>query len=333
MKRTKLAIVVPCYNEEEVLPTSADILLNIMQKMIDIKQIDANSKILFVNDGSKDGTWTLIKQLEQKNSLFTGLKFSRNFGHQNALMAGMEVAGKYADCVITIDADLQDDETLIPKMVASYQEGNEVVLGVRNDRSSDSKFKRWTAESFYNLMGKMGVQLVPDHADYRLLGSHAIKVLMDYKETNLFLRGIVPQLGFNTQKLYYQRKPRLAGETKYPLKKMISFAFDGITSFSIAPVKAIMTLGVFVIAISLIMVVYSIIRFFTGNVISGWTSIMTSLWFLGGIQLIGISVLGEYIGKIYAEVKHRPRYVIETDDYSVTQKSDVVENTHDLAGS
>ncbi len=321
MKLTTLTIVVPCYNEAEVLPTSAETLRQILQNMIDIKQVSQKSKILFVNDGSRDKTWSLIQQLERDNALFTGLKFSRNFGHQNALMAGMKVAGKYSDCVITIDADLQDDENLIPKMVASYQEGNEVVLGVRNDRSSDSHFKRWTAEAFYGLMGKMGVQLVPDHADFRLLGRRAIDVLMEYQETNLFLRGIVPQLGFNTEKLYYQRKPRLAGETKYPLKKMLSFAFDGITSFSIAPVKAIMSLGILVIGISLIMVIYAIVRFFTGNVISGWTSLMTSLWFLGGIQLVGISVIGEYIGKIYAEVKHRPRYIIEQDDYTPTQQT------------
>ncbi|MBF7140630.1 glycosyltransferase family 2 protein [Pediococcus pentosaceus] len=332
MKQTKLTIVVPCYNEEEVLPISAETLRSIMQQMIDSNQVDGNSKILFVNDGSKDKTWSLIKDLESKDNIFTGLKFSRNFGHQNALMAGMKVAGRYSDCVITIDADLQDDENLISKMVASYQKGNEVVLGVRNDRSSDSHFKRWTAETFYSVMGKMGVQLVPDHADFRLLGKRAVDVLMSYKETNLFLRGIIPQLGFNTDQLYYQRKPRLAGETKYPLKKMLSFAFDGITSFSIAPIKAIMSLGILVIGISLIMVIYSIIRFFTGNVISGWASIMTSLWFLGGIQLIGISVIGEYLGKIYAEVKHRPRYIIETDDYSATQQTHVNDTVHDLAG-
>jgi hypothetical protein len=204
---------------------------------------------------------------------------------------------------------------------------------VRNDRSSDSHFKRWTAEAFYGLMGKMGVQLVPDHADFRLLGRRAIDVLMEYQETNLFLRGIVPQLGFNTEKLYYQRKPRLAGETKYPLKKMLSFAFDGITSFSIAPVKAIMSLGILVIGISLIMVIYAIVRFFTGNVISGWTSLMTSLWFLGGIQLVGISVIGEYIGKIYAEVKHRPRYIIEQDDYTPTQQAAQTAQLNEMVGA
>ncbi|WP_047999732.1 glycosyltransferase family 2 protein [Lactiplantibacillus herbarum] len=322
MEQPKLAIVVPCYNEEAVLPASAKVLRNILQEMIDKGQVHATSKILFVNDGSRDNTWKLIQQLEKQDSLLTGLKFSRNFGHQNALMAGMEIAGKYADCVITIDADLQDDENLIPTMITSYQAGNEIVLGVRNDRSSDSKFKRWTAETFYSLMGKVGVQLVPDHADFRLLGKRAIAVLMEYQETNLFLRGIVPQLGFSTDKLYYQRKPRLAGETKYPLKKMLSFAFNGITSFSVAPIKAIMSLGLLVIGISLIMMVYTFIRFFTGNVINGWSSLMISLWFLGGVQLIGISIIGEYIGNIYDEVKHRPRYIIETDNYSRTQQSD-----------
>lgn len=319
MKQTNLAIVVPCYNEEAVLPSSAKVLQKIMHDMMAAEQISSASKILFVNDGSKDKTWALIQDLEAEDAIFTGIKFSRNFGHQNALMAGMKVAGNYADAVITIDADLQDDEQLIPQMVTSYQKGNEVVLGVRNDRSSDSSFKRWTAETFYKLMNQIGVQLVPDHVDFRLLGRRAVATLMEYQESNLFLRGIIPQLGYTSEKLYYQRKPRLAGETKYPLKKMISFALDGITSFSVAPIKAIMSLGVVVIVISLIMMIYALVRFFTGNVTNGWASLMTSLWFLGGVQLVGISIIGEYIGKIFAEVKHRPRYIIETDDYSHTQ--------------
>ncbi|MFC6294079.1 glycosyltransferase family 2 protein [Lactiplantibacillus daoliensis] len=319
MKQTNLAIVVPCYNEEAVLPSSSKVLQKIMHDMIDNEQVSSESKILFVNDGSKDKTWELIKDLEAEDTVFTGLKFSRNFGHQNALMAGMKVAGDFADAIITIDADLQDDENLIPKMVESFQNGHEVVLGVRNDRSSDSSFKRWTAETFYKIMHQIGVQLVPDHADFRLLGQRAVATLMEYQESNLFLRGIIPQLGYSSEKLYYQRKPRLAGETKYPLKKMISFALDGITSFSVAPIKAIMSLGVVVIVISLIMMIYALVRFFTGNVTNGWASLMTSLWFLGGVQLVGISIIGEYIGKIYSEVKHRPRYIIETEDYSTTQ--------------
>jgi len=324
MAAPRLTIIVPCYNEAAVLPKSSQVLGTILTKMIHSKQVNPRSQILFVDDGSSDQTWTLIRQLEQDNLIFSGLKFSRNFGHQNALMAGMQVAGKFADAVITIDADLQDDPQLIPKMVTQFDDGNDIVLGVRNDRSSDSTFKRWTAETFYKLMRQIGVQLVPDHADFRLLSHRAVQALMQYSETNLFLRGIIPQLGLPTSKLFYRRKPRFAGESKYPFKKMLAFALDGITSFSIAPIQAIMVLGIGVILISLGMLIYTAIRFFTGNVINGWTSLMMSLWFLGGIQLIGISVIGTYIGKIFAEVKHRPRYIIEIDDYSAAQQPQLV---------
>ncbi|MFD1420846.1 glycosyltransferase family 2 protein [Lactiplantibacillus songbeiensis] len=324
MAAPRLTIIVPCYNEAAVLPKSSQVLGTILTKMIQSKQVNPRSQILFVDDGSSDQTWTLIRQLEQDNLIFSGLKFSRNFGHQNALMAGMQVAGKFADAVITIDADLQDDPQLIPKMVTQFSDGNDIVLGVRNDRSSDSTFKRWTAETFYKLMRQIGVQLVPDHADFRLLSHRAVQALMQYSETNLFLRGIIPQLGLPTSKLFYRRKPRFAGESKYPFKKMLAFALDGITSFSIAPIQAIMVLGIGVILISLGMLIYTAIRFFTGNVINGWTSLMMSLWFLGGIQLIGISVIGTYIGKIFAEVKHRPRYIIEIDDYSAAQQPQLV---------
>jgi len=320
MQQPKLTIIVPCYNEEAVLPRSSAVLGDILAAMINNQQIRADSQVLFVDDGSTDRTWELIQAFEKRTSLFSGLKFSRNFGHQNALMAGMQVAGHYSDAVITIDADLQDDPDLIPAMVADFKTGSQIVLGVRNDRSSDSTFKRWTAETFYGLMRRIGVQLVPDHADFRLLSRTAVTALMRYQETNLFLRGIIPQLGFKTSKLYYQRQPRFAGESKYPLKKMVTFALDGITSFSIAPIKAIMSLGLVVIAVSGLMLIYAAVRFATGNVISGWTSLMMSLWFLGGIQLLGLSIIGEYIGKIFAEVKHRPRYIIETDDYSASQQ-------------
>jgi len=324
MAAPRLTIIVPCYNEAAVLPKSSQVLGEILTTMIQTKQVNPRSQILFVDDGSSDQTWPLIRQLEQTNLIFSGLKFSRNFGHQNALMAGMQVAGQFADAVITIDADLQDDPQLIPKMVTQFNDGNDIVLGVRNDRSSDSTFKRWTAETFYKLMCRIGVQLVPNHADFRLLSHRAVQALMQYSETNLFLRGIIPQLGLPTSKLFYRRKPRFAGESKYPFKKMLAFALDGITSFSIAPIQAIMVLGIGVILISLGMLVYTAIRFFTGNAINGWTSLMMSLWFLGGIQLIGISVIGTYIGKIFAEVKHRPRYIIEIDDYSATQQPQLV---------
>ncbi|MFC6181544.1 glycosyltransferase family 2 protein [Lactiplantibacillus daowaiensis] len=324
MQSLRLTVIVPCYNEAAVLPKSAAVLGEIVERLIKDHQISSQSKLLFVDDGSSDQTWRLIQDLETQNPIYSGLKFSRNFGHQNALMAGMQVAGPVSDAIVTIDADLQDDPELIPKMVVRFKSGSDIVLGVRNDRSSDSTFKRWTAETFYRLMRKIGVQLVPDHADYRLLSQRAVAALMRYQETNLFLRGIIPQLGLPTSKLYYQRQPRFAGESKYPFKKMLAFAMDGITSFSIAPIKAIMSLGVVVIAISLGMLIYAGIRFFTGNVINGWTSLMMSLWFLGGIQLIGISIIGEYIGKIFAEVKHRPRYIIETDDYSQAQQPQLV---------
>ncbi|MBU7461070.1 MULTISPECIES: glycosyltransferase family 2 protein [Lactiplantibacillus] len=320
MRSPRLTIIVPCYNEEAVLPKSAHVLAEILMGLIQHKQVNSESKLLFVDDGSQDATWALVKELETQLPVVTGIKFSRNFGHQNALMAGMKTACPTSDMMITIDADLQDDPQVIPEMVARFHAGSDVVLGVRNDRSSDSHFKRWTAERFYGLMNRIGVQLVPDHADFRLLSQRAVRALLSYQETNLFLRGIVPQLGFPTTKLYYRRRPRFAGVSKYPLRKMLSFAFDGITSFSIAPIKVILMLGVLISGGSLLMMVYAVIQGLLGTAISGWSSLMTSLWFLGGMQLIGISVVGEYVGKIFAEVKHRPRYIIETDDYTVTQQ-------------
>jgi len=324
MRNPRLTIIVPCYNEEEVLPKSAQILGDILTQLIEKKQINAESKLLFVDDGSKDNTWSLIQGLERQSTIVTGLKFSRNFGHQNALMAGMKTAAATSDAVITIDADLQDDQTIIPEMVARFKVGSDIVLGVRNDRSSDYHFKRWTAETFYGLMGKIGVQLVPDHADFRLLSQRAVTALMAYSESNLFLRGIIPQLGFPTTKLYYQRKARFAGTSKYPFRKMMAFAMDGITSFSIAPIKAILSVGIVISSVSLLMMLFALVQGFLGTAVTGWSSLMTSLWFLGGMQLIGISIVGEYVGKIFTEVKHRPRYIIETDDYTATQQPAVL---------
>ena len=326
MQNPRLTIIVPCYNEEAVLPKSAQVLDGILTDLIQHKQVNAASKLLFVDDGSQDKTWALVKSLEKKMSTVTGLRFSRNFGHQNALMAGMQVASPTSDMVITIDADLQDDPQVIPEMVARYRAGNDIVLGVRNDRSSDSRFKRWTAAGFYRLMNRIGVQLVPNHADFRLLSQRAVRALLAYEETNLFLRGIVPQLGFPTTKLYYHRRPRLAGVSKYPLRKMLAFAFDGITSFSIAPIKVILLLGMVISGGSLIVMLYAFVQGILGTATSGWSSLMTSLWFLGGIQLVGISIVGEYVGKIFAEVKRRPRYIIETDDYTVTQQPALLES-------
>lgn len=311
-----LTIIVPCYNEEEVLPETVKELGAVLEKMIQDKKVSSESNILFVDDGSKDRTWELISKYSSELGYVSGLKFSRNYGHQNALLAGMTTAVAYADLLITIDADLQDDINAIPKMVEKYHEGADVVYGVRNSRKTDTVFKRRTALAFYALMKKLGVDLVPDSADYRLLSKRATESLLQFDERNLFLRGMVPLVGFKSAKVYYARKERFAGESKYPLKKMIKFALDGITSFSVVPIKLIMGLGFVISIVGIAMFIYTIIQKVLGNVISGWTSLMTSIWVLGGVQLICISVIGEYVGKIFTEVKHRPRYTIEIDDYS-----------------
>lgn len=311
-----LTIVVPCYNEEEVLPETTKELGEILTSLINDGTVDRESKILFVDDGSRDKTWELITKFGHEKSYVTGVKFSRNYGHQNALLAGMEIAVKYSDMIITIDADLQDDVNAISKMVAEYYKGKDVVYGVRNSRETDTVFKRRTALAFYGLMKKLGVDMVPDSADYRLLSKRAVENLLRFTEQNLFLRGMVPLIGFSHSKVYYARKERFAGESKYPLKKMIKFALDGITSFSVVPIKMIMGLGMVIVLVGVAMFIYTIIQKIMGNVISGWTSLMTSIWVLGGVQLICISVIGEYIGKIFTEVKHRPRYTIETETYS-----------------
>lgn len=311
-----LTIIVPCYNEEEVLPETIKELGAILEKMIQDKKVSSESNILFVDDGSKDRTWELISKYSNELGYVSGLKFSRNYGHQNALLAGMTTAVAYADLLITIDADLQDDINAIEKMVEKYHEGADVVYGVRNSRKTDTVFKRQTALAFYALMKKLGVDLVPDSADYRLLSKRATESLLQFDERNLFLRGMVPLVGFKSAKVYYARKERFAGESKYPLKKMIKFALDGITSFSVVPIKLIMGLGFVISIVGIAMFIYTIIQKILGNVISGWTSLMTSIWVLGGVQLICISVIGEYVGKIFTEVKHRPRYTIEIDDYS-----------------
>lgn len=311
-----LTIIVPCYNEEEVLPETVKELGAVLEKMIQDKKVSSESNILFVDDGSKDRTWELISKYSNELGYISGLKFSRNYGHQNALLAGMTTAVAYADLLITIDADLQDDINAIEKMVEKYHEGADVVYGVRNSRKTDTVFKRQTALTFYALMKKLGVDLVPDSADYRLLSKRATESLLQFDERNLFLRGMVPLVGFKSAKVYYARKERFAGESKYPLKKMIKFALDGITSFSVVPIKLIMGLGFVISIVGIAMFIYTIIQKVLGNVISGWTSLMTSIWVLGGVQLICISVIGEYVGKIFTEVKHRPRYTIEIDDYS-----------------
>lgn len=317
-----LTIVVPCYNEEEVLPETKKELSNILNTLIDDEQVSEESKILFVNDGSQDKTWQLISKYTDDDNYVTGIKFARNYGHQNALLAGMSVAVDYSDMIITIDADLQDDVNAIPKMVAKYHEGYDIVYGVRNSRKTDTFFKKNTALAFYSMMEKMGVKLVPDSADYRLLSKRATKALLQFRERNLFLRGMVPLVGYKSTKVYYARKERFAGKSKYPLSKMIHFALDGITSFSIVPIHLILYLGILTVIISIGSMIYTLVEKALGHVITGWSSLMISIWFLGGIQLISISVIGEYIGKIFSEVKHRPRFNIEKETYTTKFKKE-----------
>ena len=312
----KLTIIVPCYNEEEVLPTTVQALGLVLTNLIKQGQIDNDSKILFVNDGSQDRTWDLIKKYEDEYPYVTGLKFARNYGHQNALLAGMTTAVKDSDLLITIDADLQDDVNAIYEMVAKYHEGYEVIYGVRSSRETDTFFKRNTALAYYGLMKKLGVELVSNSADFRLLSQRATQGLLEFKERNLFLRAMVPMVGYKSTKVYYARKERFAGESKYPLRKMLKFAVDGITSFSTAPIKMVMNLGFMITIIGIILFIYAIIQKISGHTVDGWASLMISIWVLGGVQLISIGVIGEYVGKAFMEVKRRPRFRIEEDDYS-----------------
>lgn len=311
-----LTIIVPCYNEDEVLPVTVKKLNTILEQLIIKDQINSASKILFVNDGSRDHTQDLISKYTNNYDTVTGVKFSRNFGHQNALLAGMSVAVDYSDIIITIDADLQDDINAIPKMVKKYLDGFDVVYGVRNSRQTDTFFKRQTALAFYGLMKKLGVDLVPDSADYRLLSKRATKSLLQFSERNLFLRGMVPLVGYKSTKVFYARKERFAGKSKYPLTKMLHLALNGITSFSIAPIHLILYVGMLTVIVCLCLMIYALVQRITGHVVAGWTSLMLSIWFLGGVQLIAISVIGEYIGKIFSEVKHRPRFIIESETYT-----------------
>ena len=308
-----LYLVIPCYNEEEVLPLTKKELKEKMDNLIKENKISKDSKVMFVNDGSKDKTWELIEEYHNEDPLFVGVKLSRNKGHQNALLAGLMTAKKYADITISMDADLQDDINVIDKMIEENNKGSEIVYGVRSSRKKDSWFKRFTAESFYKLMRVMGVEVVFNHADCRLMSKRALDELERFDEVNLFLRGIVPLIGFQTSVATYERKERAAGESKYPLKKMLSFAWDGITSFSVKPLKMITTLGFIMLFISIIMIIYTIVVKILGNTVDGWAFIMLSIWFIGGVQLVSIGLIGEYVGKIYSETKHRPRYIIERE--------------------
>ena len=309
MKQT-LYLVIPCYNEEEVLQETAKRLLEKMSYMMEKNQITTESKIMFVNDGSKDKTWSIIEELHSKNNIFSGVNLSRNKGHQNALVAGLMTAKDYADMTISLDADLQDDINVIDKFVEEYYNGSDVVYGVRSSRKTDSFFKRTTALAFYKLMNGLGVDVMYNHADYRLMSKRALEGLSEFKEVNLFLRGIVPLIGYKYSVVEYERHERFAGESKYPLSKMLAFAWDGITSFSIKPIRIITGLGFFIFAVSFIALIYSVLVNFRGNTVTGWTSLTVSIWMIGGIQLLSLGVIGEYVGKIYNETKKRPRYII-----------------------
>lgn len=307
-----LYMVIPCYNEEEVLHETARQLKEKFTKLINEKKISKNSKIMFVNDGSKDKTWEIIESLTKEDTTFAGVKLSRNRGHQNALLAGLMTAKEKADIVISMDADLQDDINVIDEMIEKNSEGYDIVYGVRSSRKKDSLFKKITAEGFYKFMKMMGVDIVYNHADCRLMSKRALEALEEFKEVNLFLRGIVPLIGYKSTIAYYERNKRFAGESKYPLKKMLSFAFEGITSFSIKPLKMILNLGIIILIVSIAIMIYSIIVKIMGHTVAGWTFLMISIWFIGGLQMISIGIIGEYVGKMYNETKHRPRYIIET---------------------
>lgn len=307
-----LYLVVPCYNEELVLPETVKELTVKLTQMIDDGLISNDSRMVFVNDGSKDRTWEMIEAFHEENPLVLGVKLSRNRGHQFAVLAGLMTVKDRCDMAIMMDADLQDDIDVIDEFVCKYkEEGCEIVYGVRNSRETDTFFKRFTAEGFYKLMSGMGVDIVFNHADYRLMSKKALDALEDYKEVNLFLRGIVPLIGYKTGVVEYARKERFAGESKYPLKKMLSFAMDGITSFSIKPIRMITILGSIAFIASIIMFIYTILRHLTGNTVSGWASLIISVWGFGSLILIALGLIGEYIGKIYMETKSRPRYLIE----------------------
>jgi len=311
-KNDKLFMVIPCYNEQEVLPETSKRLKEKLNTLIKSEKISPDSRIVFVDDGSRDNTWNMIDELHKEDPIFQGVKLSRNRGHQNALLAGLMTVKDICDISISMDADLQDDINAIDGMVEKYENGAEIVYGVRSQRKTDTFFKRYTAESYYKLMNKMGADIVYNHADFRLMSSRALDFLSDFSEVNLFLRGIVPMIGLKTDVEYYERAERFAGESKYPLFKMLQFAFEGITSLSTKPIKIISGLGVFIFFTSFIVLIYSLIRHFTGATIPGWTTTVLSVWAIGGLTMISLGVIGEYIGKIYLETKNRPRYIIST---------------------
>ncbi|MBO5502490.1 MAG: glycosyltransferase family 2 protein, partial [Clostridia bacterium] len=304
-------VVIPCYNEEEVLPETSKRLVEKMNSLMEKGLITEDSKVLLVNDGSKDRTWEMITELHKENPLFEGLKLSRNRGHQNALLAGLMTARNRCDISISMDADLQDDMDAMDRFIEKYNEGCEIVYGVRNKRETDTWFKRETALFFYRLMKGLGVDITYNHADYRLMSNRALNALAEFREVNLFLRGLAPLVGFQSDVVYYDRSERFAGESKYPLKKMLAFAIDGITSFSVKPLRLITSVGFVIFVVSLFMLLYALVAWITGKTVAGWTSMLGSIWLIGGIQLLSLGVIGEYVGKIYNETKHRPRFIID----------------------
>lgn len=306
-----LYIVVPCYNEEAVLHETSKRLKEKMTALINEKKISDKSRVLFVDDGSKDKTWGIIEELHSNDDLFSGLKLSRNKGHQNALLAGLMTAKDLADISISMDADLQDDINVVDQFVDKYHDGCDIVYGVRSSRKTDTVFKRGTAGMFYKFMRLLGVDIIDNHADYRLISKRALEALSQFKEVNLFLRGIVKQIGFKSDIVYYERSERFAGESKYPLKKMLAFAFDGITSFSVKPIRLVTVVGFLVFLVSIAMIIYTIVQTCLGNTEAGRSSLMCSIWFLSGLQIMALGIVGEYIGKIYTEVKARPKYIID----------------------
>lgn len=307
-----LYAVVPCYNEQDMLPLSAPILRDKWRSLMDRGAISRDSRITLVDDGSADGTWQIIRELcDAPDSLFSAVKLSHNRGHQNALLAGLESVMDRCDAAVSLDADLQDDIDVIDRFIEEYENGCDIVYGVRDDRSSDSFAKRVTAQGYYKFLKLLGVDIIYNHADYRLMSRRALHALSGYRETNLFLRGIIPELGFPSAVVTYARREREAGESKYTLPKMLKLAFDGITSFSVRPIRILAVVGVLTLLVAVVMAVYTLVRHFTGNTVSGWSSLMISIWFLGGLNLLALGVVGEYIGKIYSEVKQRPRYIVE----------------------
>lgn len=313
-----LYIVIPCYNEAQVLPITAPMFRGKLQELAQAGKISRDSRILLVNDGSSDGTWQMICDLAQQDSCFRGISLSRNRGHQNALLAGLMEAKDRCDITISIDCDGQDDINAMDAMVDEYLAGAEIVYGVRSKRETDTFFKRTTAEGFYRLMKWMGAEVVFNHADYRLVSARVLREFENFREVNIYLRGMFPLVGFRSTSVYYERHQRMAGQSHYPLKKMLALAFDGITSLSIRPVRIITGMGVIISLVAFLMIIYALVSYFTGNVVSGWASSLIATCFLGGIQLISLGVIGEYVGKIYMETKGRPRYIIgeRTEDHT-----------------